>query len=268
MCALHRHLLGLLSAALMSGCASLPDDRAWGRDATARPGWGQVAASAAGSVSDPWVWVPLLGAAALQVDDWDRQASDWARERTPVFGSQRRAERWSDGFRDASAYAHYASMAATFSGEGPEWGANKARGVLVDVAAVASTVAATRTMKTTFDRRRPNGHDTESFPSGHSSSSAVHAGLASRNLAFVPVRPGARQALDAGLHALTLGTSWSRVEAGWHYPSDTLVGMALGRFIATFANDAFLEPRRQPASWTVQIYPLMGLRGSQRCEVC
>jgi hypothetical protein len=35
-----------------------------------------------------------FGAAAFQIDDWDHRASDWAREHTPVFGSQRDAERW------------------------------------------------------------------------------------------------------------------------------------------------------------------------------
>ena len=51
---------------------------------------------------------------------------------------------------------------------------------------------------------------------------------------------GTRSALDVGLHALTIGTSWARIEAGWHYPADTLFSMALGNFIASFFNDAFL----------------------------
>jgi hypothetical protein len=51
---------------------------------------------------------------------------------------------------------------------------------------------------------------------------------------------GTRTALDVGLHALTIGTSWARIEAGWHYPADTLFSMALGNFIASFINDAFM----------------------------
>jgi len=46
--------------------------------------------------------------------------------------------------------------------------------------------------------------------------------------------------IDAGLTALTLGTGWARVEAGFHYPSDVLVGMALGDFNGAFFNDAFM----------------------------
>jgi hypothetical protein len=80
----------------------------------------------------------------------------------------------------------------------------------------------------------------ESFPSGHTSSSAVHTRLASRNLQSIEMSEGARTALDIGLHALTFGTSWARIEAGWHYPADTLFSMALGNFIGSFINDAFL----------------------------
>jgi hypothetical protein len=49
-----------------------------------------------------------------------------------------------------------------------------------------------------------------------------------------------RGALDLGLNALTYGTAWARVESGFHYPSDTLVGMSLGNFSGAFFNDAFL----------------------------
>ena len=49
-----------------------------------------------------------------------------------------------------------------------------------------------------------------------------------------------RRGLDYGLDALTLGTSWARVEAGWHFPSDTLFSIALGNFMASFFHDAFM----------------------------
>lgn len=242
-------------ASLLGGCASLPHDRSWGADTTARPGWLHAAAAAREAVTDPRVWVPLLGAAAFAIDDWDRQASAWAREHTPVFGSGERAEDWSDYLRDASAYSHYATMLAAASGDDwRAWSANKARGALASAAAVSSTVAVTRGMKTTFDRERPNGLGTESFPSGHTSSSAVHATLAARNLAFLPLHDAARGPLDAGLYAMSLGTSWARIEAGVHYPSDTLFSLALGRFLGVWFNDAFLDPRR-PRRWTVIIYP-------------
>jgi hypothetical protein len=68
----------------------------------------------------------------------------------------------------------------------------------------------------------------------------VHTRLASRNLQSIEMSGAARTSLDVGLYALTIGTSWARIEAGWHFPSDTLFSMALGNFIASFVNDAFL----------------------------
>lgn len=231
----------LCLVAALCGCGTLPSGREWGEDATWRPGWDRVRASAVNAARDPWVWAPLAGAAVLQIEDFDRRSADWAREHTPVFGSQRNAEQWSDDLRLVSALTHYATVAATSSGEDfGDWVANKARGTLVGVAAVSGTVAVTRALKTSVGRERPNGSDDESFPSGHTSSAAVHTRLASRNLRSIDMSDGTRRALDVGLHAMTLGTSWSRIEAGWHYPADTLFSMALGNFMAAFFNDAFL----------------------------
>lgn len=248
-------LLPLFALAL-AGCGTLPSGHGWGEDATGRPGWERVRTSAANAVRDPWVWAPLAGAVVMQIDDLDRRTADWAREHTPIFGSQHNAEEWSDDLRTASALAHYATIIATPSGDDfGEWLTNKAKGTLVDVAAVSATVAVTRSLKTAVGRTRPNGQDDESFPSGHTSTSAVHTRLASRNLRSIDMPVGARRTLDVGLYALTIGTSWSRIEAGWHFPADTLFSMALGNFMASFVNDAFLGLDSDSASLTVSAMP-------------
>ena len=235
-----------------SACGSLPNGRDWGQDATFTPGWERVKASAVNAARDPWVWAPLAGAAVFQIDNWDHRTADWAQRQTPVFGSQHSAEDWSDDLRAASVLAHYVTLAATPSGDEPgEWIVNKAKGTLVHVAAVSGTVLITHTLKTTIDRERPNGQGTESFPSGHTSTSAVHTRLASRNLESIAMSDAARTSLDVGLYALTICTSWARIEAGWHYPSDTLVGMAIGNFMATFLNDAFLGLERDTMQLSV-----------------
>lgn len=242
----------ILCALLLSACGTLPDGKGWGEQATLMPGWERVRESAANAAKDPWTWGPLLGAAAFQIDDFDRRTSDWAREHTPVFGSQRSAEQWSDDLRSASSFAHYVTILATPSGGEPgDWLVNKAKGTLVGVAAVSATGQITNVMKEEFDRERPNGADGESFPSGHTSSSAVHTRLASRNLQSIEMSAATRTAFDVGLHALTIGTSWARIEAGWHYPTDTLVSMALGNFIASFVNDAFMGVAAPNASLAV-----------------
>ncbi len=246
----------LLLSLVLAGCGTLPSGRGWGEDATWRPGWQRVRASAVNAARDPWVWAPLAGAVVMQIDDLDERTADWAREHTPIFGSQRNAENWSDDLRTASAVTHYATIVATPGGdEFTDWLAAKAKGTLVDVAAVSATTAITRSLKTAVGRERPNGADDESFPSGHTSSSAVHTRLASRNLHSIQIPVGARRTLDIGLYALTLGTSWSRIEAGWHFPADTMFSMALANFVASFVNDSFLGLDSDSASLTLAATP-------------
>jgi len=234
------HLTVLLIIAL-SGCSTLPNGHRWGADATLRPGWDRVRSAAADASRDPWVWGPLIGAAAFQIDSWDRRTSDWAREHTPVFGSERSAAQWSDDLRTASIIAYGITVAATPGGDDPgEWLIAKAKGVMVQAGAVGATALATGKLKTSTQRERPNGRSDQSFPSGHTSLSAVHTRLAAENLQAIAVSPGTRRLLDAGLAATPIATGWARIEAGKHFPSDTLVGMALGNFLASFVSDAFL----------------------------
>jgi membrane-associated phospholipid phosphatase len=239
-----RGLLMFLALVMLfaSGCATVPEgQRAWGEDATLTPGWDRVRESAINAARDPHVWVPLAGAAVFQIGDWDHEVAEWAQRETPVFGSQRNAERWSDDLRTASAYSYALTVLFTPSGDEPgEWFRNKARGVGVQLAARALTSWSTQGLKDSVGRERPDGSNDLSFPSGHTSSSAVNTMLASRNLRAIEMAPGTRRVLNAGLLTLTLGTSWARIEAGKHYPSDTLFGMALGNWFAMFINDAFL----------------------------
>lgn len=179
--------------------------------------------------------------------DWDRKVSDWAREQTPVFGSQQNAEDWSDDLKSAATLAFHASVLATPSGADPlEWFQDKARGYLVEGAAIWLTSRVTQELKASTDRERPNGLARESFPSGHSSSAAVHARLASLNLDSMELDHAVRHGLRFGLDATVLGTSWARVEAGWHFPSDVLFSIALGNFLACFIHDAFLGRAAEP----------------------
>jgi membrane-associated phospholipid phosphatase len=236
-----RLLLASPAVFLFGGCASLPDEDRWGEDATYRPGWERVRLSAIDAVRDPRVWIPALGAGALQIGNMDEEISDWAVEHTPVFGSPQSADDWSDGLRVASILTYHASVLATPSGEDPaSWFENKAKGYLVGMTAVAATSFATGQLKTSVDRQRPNETDDNSFPSGHASTTAAFTALTSRNLRWIETGDRARHTLDLGLGGLTIATAWARVESGNHFPSDTLFGIALGNFFAAFVNDAFL----------------------------
>ena len=231
----------VLTALSLAGCAALPNGRGWGQDVTLAPGWARVRASAVNAISDPWVWAPLAGAAALQVDDFDHRLSRWGRAHNPIFGSEANATRWSDRLRSASVGADIAAILFTPSGDfGGDWLLDKTKGYLVNLAAATAAIESTALLQHTVTRERPNGANDHSFPSGHSAAASAYTRLATLNLEEVPMGGGARDALDAGLNALSFATAWARVEGGWHYPSDTLVGMAIGNFCGVFFTDAFM----------------------------
>jgi hypothetical protein len=177
----------------------------------------------------------------LQIDDWDDDISEWAVDNTPIFGSPDHAEDTSDYLRDATGVVYFINALATPSGEDPKpWSVAKLKGLTVGVTALLLTDGATELLKEATDRTRPDGSDNESFPSGHTSSASAFAALANRNLQSLSLSKTNRTLLRIGFTTLAAATGWARVEAGRHFPSDVLVGYALGHFISAFFNDAFL----------------------------
>lgn len=254
-----RWLAGVLAlgAVLCSGCGTLPDGRRWGGEATALPGWRQTGRRAWRAALDPQTWAPLAAAALLQIDDMDHELSDWAVEHTPLFGSPDKAEDatgWTGNLLD---YALYTSMILPPSGDGVgEWILNRAGGVAVEFTSVGVAGYTVDVLKETTARTRPNGANDRSLPSNHATRSSVDVTLAARNLDATPMPAAARWTAQAGLYGLGVAASWSRVEAAGHYPSDVLVGWALGHFWGTFVHDAFLWRGEPPV--LVEVAPVPG----------
>lgn len=231
-------MLAILS---LAGCATLPGGERWGADVTIAPGWMRVRAAAIRAATSPWVWVPLGGAAVLQGGNLDHRVSRWSRTHDPVFGSEANATLWSDRLRSVSVGVDLATVLFTPSGDvGGAWLLDKTKGYLVDLAAATTAIESTSLLQHGVRRERPNGTNDHSFPSDHSAASSVYTRLATLNLQEIPMNEYTRDALDASLHALSFATAWTRVEGGWHYPSDTLAGMAVGNFCAEFFNEAFM----------------------------
>src|SRR5579862_6414827 len=109
-------------AVSLAGCATLPNGERWGGDVTLTPGWARARAAAVHAATDPWVWAPVAGAAALQIDGFDHRLSRWGRNRNPIFGSESNATLWSDRLRSASVGVDIATVLFTPSGDaGGEW---------------------------------------------------------------------------------------------------------------------------------------------------
>jgi hypothetical protein len=231
----------LLAVSLSAGCGTLPSGRRWGEDAY-RTSLGRVGAAARDALLDPATLVPLAGAAVFLIDgDLDERASDWATEHRPVFGSGRAAEDWSDHLLHALAAEALVTALATPSGDGGEWLWNKGKGILgVEVPAILLVSGAAQISKDATNRARPEGSSESSFPSGHATTAFSTATLSNRNLESLEMPGGLRLGLQAGNYLLASSVAWARVEGGRHYPSDVLVGAALGHFLTAFLHDAFL----------------------------
>jgi membrane-associated phospholipid phosphatase len=167
----------------------------------------------------------------MQVNSWDEDVSEWARDETPVFGSTSSAQDWSDGLRNASVAGYAVSVLAT---------PRKARNAAVGAGAFAVAAGITEGLKVATSRERPNGVDDKSLPSGHAANAAVFNTLTVHNLQAIDMDSRLRTSLEIGAGAVTVGTAWARVESGDHYPSDVLVGMAVGHFVGASFAQVFL----------------------------
>ncbi len=86
-------------------------------------------------------------------------------------------------------------------------------------------LATTLTLKYTIDKKRPDGSDKNSFPSGHTSVTFQAA-------SFIYKRYGTNYGLAA--YALATYTGYTRIQSDKHYIEDVLAGAAIG-ILSTYA---------------------------------
>lgn len=238
-------LFGALLCVTLTTAGCSPNRPKWGEGATWNPGWERLSAAARGAATDPGTWIPAAGAVAVLATDSDKRLSDHYRETVPVFGSEQRASERSDELRADLTRAHLITMLLTPSGSDfGEWAANKAKGVLVQEAALGATRITTNALKKNTNRKVPNFDphraDRESFPSNHGTEPFASAALIRRNLQAMPLPRWAEYAGTGAAYAAAAGSAWGRVEMGLHHPSDQLASAAIGNFLALFVNDAFM----------------------------
>lgn len=159
----------------------------------------------------------LLFAVALSHSSLDKEISDWAVDNTPVYGSERTANKMSDYFRTWSGYAM-----AVSPGTADER--------LQRFAIAESSRKIILRMKDEVGRERPDGTNRLSMPSGHTATTTVQGNLSSFKI-FHDVIPAL--------------TGWARVEANRHYPSDVIAGYAIAKMMLEFQSDddnSFIVP--------------------------
>ncbi len=232
----------LLSALIIAGCQTLPNDRRWGQDAFSPIDFDRVSRAAHDAFFNPNTLVPLVGAAVFAIDDFDERVSDWAVKHTPVFGSPSDARDASDDLRDVLGAEAVVTALVTPGGDfSDEWVVSKAKGGAVELLAFGATEGATSVLKSATGRTRPDKGNDKSFPSGHASSAFSYATLANRNIDSIYMPRSLKVPIKVGNLALASGVGWARVEGQKHFPSDVLAGAALGHFLTAFIHDAFLN---------------------------
>ncbi|MEJ2087719.1 MAG: phosphatase PAP2 family protein [Gammaproteobacteria bacterium] len=241
-----------VGALLTSGCTTTTSRGYWGQG-IAWPNGGRLGQAAVSAAKDPQTWVPLAGAAVIGIGGWDNDISDWAVDNTPIFGNN--ADDASDTLRTISTGAWVVTGLLT-PADSLE---SRAKGFLVQGSALAIEQGTVQGLKSLIGRERPNGADSKSMPSGHASSSSVSAGLAATNLAYIDMPGWTRTTMQIGLYGTAAATGWARVEAAKHYPTDVLVGYAIGQFVARFMHDAFFNDQHSDGMDTAVVFrPLPG----------
>lgn len=226
---------------MLTGCGTMSNGKKWGQEATLNPGWDRVGKAAYSALVSPLTWGPAAGAAILQIGHWDKNLSKWASDKTPVFGSRKNAEKWSDYLVYTSGAIYGTTALLTPSGDNKgEWVTDKIKGFIVGGSAVAVSGGGAELTKVLIKRERPDREDNKSFPSTHATVATSFATLSAKNVEAMELSKPVEIMSDIGLGAIAGGTGWARVEGRKHYASDVLVGIALGHLVSAFVNDAFL----------------------------
>jgi membrane-associated phospholipid phosphatase len=238
----------------MTGCGTLQNDRRWGQDAIYPVDLKRIPRAAFNALVDPQTLIPVAGAVVFSINGYDKKVSNWATKHHPIFGSEQNARNASDYLSIPLPVEAVVTALATPSGDdAKDWASSKLKGIAVEGAAVAVTEGVTSLMKDTINRTRPDGRGA-SMPSGHSSLAFSVATLSNRNLESIPLSQEVRLPLQIGNILLATSVAWARVEGRNHYPSDVLVGAALGHFLSAFIHDAFLGLSKD--KWFLVISPL------------
>jgi hypothetical protein len=202
----------------------------------------KIKKAAVSAVTSPRTWVPLTGAVLIHSTNSDYRIAQWASSTNPVFGSQARADHISD---ICVSVARDAFIISAFLDAPPpldyHWLNNQLQNFAVGLSALYLNRRLVDHLKVETARLRPDASDHKSYPSGHTSEAAINTTLASRNIGSMHIAGPYKTVIQHGLYLTTITTAWARVEANRHYPSDVLVGMAIGNFIGSFIHDAFMD---------------------------
>lgn len=246
MCSFKIFYLLFLTLLLFSSCSLLNKKGSWGKNAL-YPLRGQTILKAIQkNGASPHVWGPLVGAGVIFATNTDERISNWVHHEGSVYKNVEFADKWSDNFNNIQKYEMYAVILFTPSFDEEKsisnYLVNKVRGGLaVNIASSSSRFSVDQVRKVVH-RRRPNGMDYKSLPSGHAAEAGSRRVIIEKGIESIDMAP---EQLKIGINALntgmSIGTLWARVEGKRHYPTDVLAGYAFGTFISGVVYDTLMN---------------------------
>lgn len=240
-----KSILLLIACTLLSSCSLLTRKGDWGKDAFWPLKGSRIKDAFIKNITSPHVWIPASGAAITYFGNYDKKITRWAHDENLFFDNHEDASDWSDNLLTILENEMYLSMFLTASSsEDPtikEYVVNKGKGYLVIRIATRSTDIVRDKAANFFKREKPNHVNKRSFPSGHSSKAASRSMITNRNLDSIPMN----EYLRTGIRSVNTSAAGlmliARVEGNAHYPSDALMGYALGSFFSGFLYDALMN---------------------------
>jgi hypothetical protein len=234
--------ISILTTVLICSC-SHEQIKPWGSNTTFSPGWHHIKRSAKDSLFDHETWLPLAGAAVFGFSNLDARVANYAFESHPLFGSRANAIYKSDDLFDATKVALFTtSLTSAGADDFSDTMRMKSKGLLAQSMAIGLNNVTTSTLKVVANRTAPNEIDSDSLTSRHASGAFLYSSLTRLNIRDTTTSSVWHKSTDIAMIGLASATAWGRVEGGLHYPSDILVGAALGNFFANFVHRAFVDP--------------------------
>lgn len=205
--------------------------------------WDHTKQAAQHAALHPSVWAPLAGAGLFSIGNLDKSTSKETSEDNPLFGSRKTAEKASSDLKGL--LTDVAILSAFVAPVPKDDNAIEHYGEHLAVIFIGFDVnfMITDGLKNSISRERPNKEDDKSFPSYNASKAFTAAGFASKNFHRAWGHSNTTQWADAGIYTAASLEAYSRVEVEKHYPSDVLVGAAIGSFIARFLDELLLNDK-------------------------
>lgn len=202
------------------------------------PGIKGVGNQAVETFTHPLFLAPLTTAIVLQIGHLDEKLSDKILAKSPLFGKQTSAGRYSDRMKTVTTVTMLAS--SLFIPCVEKCFFKKLLVSATDYALQASAIQSRNIIRATVKRKRPDpSTGNRSLPSGHATAAAARVTLGNENIKAYNISKTLKTTLQIVQWVMAYSIAYARVEGGAHYPADTLVGISLAFGVSHFFKNVF-----------------------------